>query len=184
MFDENGEFGTWEQCAEACMDTWSNNQEQRCTAIEFSSLSFYSYCAFWYNGACDIFNNPCTSDYGSGLPDDYCFVGLIIGHAKSRNLRSALEIKQLMLASNVKETVHTYNALIYVADVCGEYEKVVDLYETMLRKGIQPNLSTQELVVNVGKKGAKFYEETQLAASVASAAAGIVGVVGMALGRW
>ena len=118
------------------------------------------------------------------LPDDYCFVGLIIGHAKSRNLRSALEIKQLMLASNVKETVHTYNALIYVADVCGEYEKVVDLYETMLRKGIQPNLSTQELVVNVGKKGAKFYEETQLAASVASAAAGIVGVVGMALGRW
>jgi len=116
--------------------------------------------------------------------DDYCFVGLIIGYAKSRNLRAALEIKQLMVASNVKETVHTYNALIYVADVCGEYEKVVDLYETMLRNGIRPNLSTQALVVNVGKKGAKFYEDTQLAASVASAAAGIVGVVGMALGRW
>jgi pentatricopeptide repeat protein len=117
-------------------------------------------------------------------PDDYSFAGLIIVYAKIKNLRAALEIKELMSLANVKETVHTYNSLIYVADVCGEYEKVVILYEMMLRKGIKPNQYTHELVVNVGKKGAKFYEETQLAASVASAAAGLVGVVGMVLGRW
>ena len=79
---------------------------------------------------------------------------------------------------------HIFSSLIYAADVCGEYEKVVSLYESMLRANLEPNRTTRELVVNVGKKGAKFYEETQLAANVASAAAGLVGVVGMALGRW
>ena len=38
----------------------------------------------------------------------------------------------LMASENLTETVHTYNALIYAADVCGEYEKVVSLYESVL----------------------------------------------------
>ena len=118
------------------------------------------------------------------FPDDYSFVGLILGHAVKRDLRAALDVRNLMASENLTETVHTYNALIYAADVCGEYEKVVSLYESMLRANLEPNRTTRELVVNVGKKGAKFYEETQLAANVASAAAGLVGVVGMALGRW
>lgn len=122
--------------------------------------------------------------YEGIFPDDYSFVGLILGYAAKHDLRSALDVRNLMASENVIETVHTYNALIYAADVCGEYEKVVSLYEMMLRSNLEPNETTHELVVNVGKKGAKFYEEQQLAANVASAAAGLVGVVGMALGRW
>ncbi|CAL6306571.1 unnamed protein product [Bathycoccus prasinos] len=118
------------------------------------------------------------------FPDDYSFVGLILGHAVKHDLRAALDVRNLMASENISETIHTYNALIYAADICGDYEKVVSLYELMLRSNLEPNETTHELVVNVGKKGAKFYEETQLAANVASAAAGLVGVVGMALGRW
>ena len=118
------------------------------------------------------------------VPDDYSFVGLILGHAANHDLRAALDIKNLILSENVRETVHTYNALIYAAAVCKDYDKVVSLYEMMLRDDIGPNQTTRELVVSVGRKGQKFYEETQLAASLASAAAGLFGVVGMALGRW
>ena len=118
------------------------------------------------------------------FPDDYSFVGLILGHAVKHDLRAALDVRNLMASENISETIHTYNALIYAADICGDYEKVVSLYELMLRSNLEPNETTHELVVNVGKKGAKFYEETQLAANVASAAAGLVGVVGMVLGRW
>ena len=84
-----------------------------------------------------------------------------------------------MASENLTETIHTYNhPNLSAADICGEYEKV-SLYELMLRSNLEPN-ETAELVVNSRKKGAKFLW-LQLAQNVASAAAGLVGVVGMAL---
>ena len=57
-------------------------------------------------------------------------------------------------------------------------------YEELLRSGVEPDNTTKELVIAVGKHGASFYDATQKTAAVASYAAGLVGVMGMALGRW
>ena len=54
----------------------------------------------------------------------------------------------------------------------------------MVRAGIEQNGTTSELLHQVGLKGVEYYEDQQLKASFGSLAAGLVGVMGMALGRW
>ena len=63
-------------------------------------------------------------------------------------------------------------------------EEAEELQREMARRGIEPNNTTRELVVAVSKRGANFYDRQQKTAAVASYAAGLVGVMGMALGRW
>lgn len=118
-------------------------------------------------------------------PDDYTFVGLMLGPASEGNFREcskiATEMKELY---DVEHTVHTYNTLIQAADIAGNYDKAVEVYDELLQRGIEPNNTTRELVVAVSKRGANFYDRQQKTAAVASYAAGLVGVMGMALGRW
>jgi len=53
-----------------------------------------------------------------------------------------------------------------------------------LKKGIEPNATTREMVQDIGKKGVEYYEDQQAAANFASFVAGLVGVAGMMAGRW
>jgi len=117
-------------------------------------------------------------------PDDYTFVGLMLGPATAGNFRECAKIASEMKDYGVKPTVHTYNTLIQAADIAGNYDKAVELYDELLREGIEPNNTTRELVVAVANRGASFYDRQQKTAAVASYAAGLVGVMGMALGRW
>ena len=118
-------------------------------------------------------------------PDDYTFVGLMLGPALDGNFRECARIATEMKEEyGVEHTVHTYNALIQAADIAGNYDKAVEVYDELLRRGVEPNNTTRELVVAVGKRGANYYDRQQKTAAVASYAAGLVGVMGMALGRW
>jgi len=117
-------------------------------------------------------------------PDDYTFVGLMLGPATAGNFRECAKISNEMKEYGVAPTVHTYNALIQAADIAGNYDKAVELYDELLRDGLEPNNTTRELVVAVANRGASYYDRQQKTAAVASYAAGLVGVMGMALGRW
>ena len=117
-------------------------------------------------------------------PDDYTFVGLMLGPASEGDVRECAKIASEMKLFGVEHTVHTYNAMIQCADIAGNYDKAVEIYEELLSRGIEPNGTTKELVVAVGKRGANYYDRQQKTAAVASYAAGLVGVMGMALGRW
>ena len=119
------------------------------------------------------------------VPDDYSFVGLMLGPASQGNIRECEKIaKEMKEDYGLAHTVHTYNTLIQAADIAGNYDKAMVTYEELLRSGVEPNNTTKELVIAVGKRGASFYDATQKTAAVASYAAGLVGVMGMALGRW
>ena len=117
-------------------------------------------------------------------PDDYTFVGLMLGPASEGDVRECAKIASEMKRFGVEHTVHTYNAMIQCADIAGNYDKAVEIYDELLSQGIEPNGTTKELVVAVGKRGANYYDRQQKTAAVASYAAGLVGVMGMALGRW
>jgi pentatricopeptide repeat protein len=117
-------------------------------------------------------------------PDDYTFVGLMLSPASCGNLSACLDIKEQMHVHGVVPTVHVYNELIRAADVARRYETAVEIFQEMVKKGIEPNATTREMVQDIGKKGVEYYEDQQAAANFASFVAGLVGVAGMMAGRW
>lgn len=118
-------------------------------------------------------------------PDDYTVVGLLLAPAGRGDLATCVETKEEMRRKHgVKATVHVYNELIRAASVGKRYETAVETYQAMVREGVEPNATTQELLADVGKKGVEYYEDQQLAASFGSLVAGLVGVAGMMAGRW
>lgn len=126
-----------------------------------------------------------TEMLAKGLkPDDYTFVGLMLSPASCGNLNACLDIKEQMHAHGVVPSVHVYNELIRAADVARRYETAVEIFQEMVKKGIEPNSTTRELVQEIGKKGVEYYEDQQTAANFASFVAGLVGVAGMMAGRW
>ena len=118
-------------------------------------------------------------------PDDYTVVGLLLAPAGRGDLATCVETKEEMRRKHgVEATVHVYNELIRAASVGKRYETAVETYQAMVREGVEPNATTQELLADVGKKGVEYYEDQQLAASFGSLVAGLVGVAGMMAGRW
>ena len=66
-------------------------------------------------------------------PDDYTFVGLMLGPALDGNFRECARIATEMKEEyGVEHTVHTYNALIQAADIAGNYDKAVEVYDELL----------------------------------------------------
>ena len=118
-------------------------------------------------------------------PDDYTVVGLLLAPANRGDYATCVETKEETRRKHgVKATVHVYNELIRAASVGKRYETAVETYQAMVREGVEPNATTQELLADVGKKGVEYYEDQQLAASFGSLVAGLVGVAGMMAGRW
>ena len=117
-------------------------------------------------------------------PDDYTFVGLMICPASRGDYVTCLDIKDRMVAHDVTPTVHIYNEIIRAAGISKKYELAVEIYQTLVDDGIEPNATTRMLVQGVGKKGVEFYEDQQTAANFASVVAGLVGMAGMMAGRW
>ena len=122
----------------------------------------------------------------SGLvPDDYTFVGLMLAPATRGDLATCMEIKRFMLAKHgCQPTVHVWNECVRAADTRQLYETAVDLYQSMLKEGIEPNATTRDLLERVGKNGVEYYEDKQIAASFGTLVASLVGVAGMMVGRW
>jgi pentatricopeptide repeat protein len=118
------------------------------------------------------------------VPDDYTFVGLMLAPAGRGDIPMCLEIKRQMPAYGVKPTVHVYNELMRAADVAARYELAVEFYQQMIVRGITPNVTTEELLRGVGRKGVDFYEDQQLAASFGTLVAGLIAMAGMVSGNW
>ena len=73
-----GDFPTWESCAEECKTT------ENCTGIEYYDGSITGLtidnCALWLNGSCDILNEGCLEDChaeaGQGSFYTYYYTGV------------------------------------------------------------------------------------------------------------
>ena len=101
-------------------------------------------------------------------PDDYTVVGLLLAPANRGDYARRASRQRRRRDENTasKPTVHVYNELIRAASVGKRYETAVETYQAMVREGVEPNATTQELLADVGKKGVEYYEDQQLAASV------------------
>jgi hypothetical protein len=73
---------------------------------------------------------------------------------------------------------------VRAADACASYETAVDIYQDMVKAGVEPNATTRELLTRVGKNGVEYYEDKRIAASFGTLVASLVGVAGMMAGRW
>jgi pentatricopeptide repeat protein len=76
-------------------------------------------------------------------PDDYTFVGLMICPASRGDYVTCLDIKDRMVAHDVTPTVHIYNEIIRAAGISKKYELAVEIYQTLVDDGIQPNATTR-----------------------------------------
>jgi pentatricopeptide repeat protein len=118
-------------------------------------------------------------------PDDYTFVGLMLAPATRGDLATCMEIKRFMKNKHgVEPTVHVWNECVRAADACAAYETAVDIYQDMVKAGVEPNATTRELLTRVGKNGVEYYEDKRIAASFGTLVASLVGVAGMMAGRW
>jgi hypothetical protein len=112
-------------------------------------------------------------------PGEYAWCGLIAAYSLAGDHVGAQRVRTRIIKTGGPASVglHVYNALLAAADRSGAYDRALELLRCMQREGVQPDGLTQQLAVDVGRKGAVEVEGQQLTAAALSAAMAAAGTL-------
>lgn len=117
-------------------------------------------------------------------PRDYAYCGLIAAHSIAGDLAAALRVRERLQKDRVLVTIHVYNALMAACERSLQFDKALELFNMMKRDGIEPNAVTQQVMTSIGKKGAQYVENQQVAAATISAVVAAAGTLLMRTGMF